>query len=577
MPKLSRYFETRRGDDGVHRMLVRLTGVPLLRLAATNKGTAFTQEERSALGLHGLLPPRVTTLEEQVDRVYAQYGRERAPLSKYQFLRALQERNETLFYAVVERYLAEMLPILYTPTVGDAVKEFHSIYQSARGLSFSVDTIGRAPELCDNCLYDDVRMIVATDSSAILGIGDQGYGGVAIAIGKLALYTAGGGVSPWRSLPVGLDVGTDRTDLVAAQTYLGARASRLRGDEYLSFMDRFVDAIKVRYPRAILQWEDLAKDAAFTVLARYRDVLPSFNDDIQGTGAVTLAGVLSACKRKGTKLTDERVVVSGAGAGGAGVAWEIVRGMQAEGLSREEALSRVYVMDSKGLLTEGRPMEDYKLPFVRTRASVESWGVPGVPTLPEVVQHAKITCLLGLSGQPGSFTKEIVQGVAKNTPRPIVFALSNPTSSCEALPSDVMEWTDGAALVATGSPFEPVRVNGRDVPIGQGNNAFIFPGLGFGAILAEASAITDGMVTESARALFEYTEEKHAASGLIYPPVDELAAVSARVAARVIARAYADGVGRSERLKALLEKKEDLLAYVEQKRWRPHYLPFAVA
>lgn len=577
MPMLSRYFETRRGDDGVHRMLVRFTGVPLLRMAATNKGTAFTQEERTALGLHGLLPPRVTTLEEQVDRVYAQYGRERAPLAKYQFLRALQERNETLFYAVVERYLAEMLPILYTPTVGDAVKDFHSIYQSARGLSFSVDTIGRASELCDNCLYDDVRMIVATDSSAILGIGDQGYGGVAIAIGKLALYTAGSGVSPWRSLPVGLDVGTDRADLVAAKTYLGARASRLRGDEYLDFMDRFVEAIRVRYPRAILQWEDLAKDAAFTVLARYRDILPSFNDDIQGTGAVTLAGVLSACKRKGTRLTDERVVVSGAGAGGAGVAWEIVRGMQAEGLTRDEALSRVFVMDSKGLLTEGRPMEDYKKPFVRTRASFDSWRVSGVPTLLDVVQHAKITCLLGLSGQPGSFTREIVQGVAKNTPHPIVFALSNPTSSCEALPSDVMEWTAGAALIATGSPFEPVRVRGRDVPIGQGNNALIFPGLGFGAILAEASAITDGMVTESARALFEYTEEKHAAAGLIYPPVDELSAVSVRVAARVIARAFADGVGRSERLRVLLERNEDLLAYVEQKRWRPHYLPFVKA
>ena len=308
MPKLSRYFETRRGDDGVHRMLVRLTGVPLLRLAATNKGTAFTADERSALGLHGLLPPRTTTLEEQIARVYAQYGRETAPLSKYQYLRALQERNETLFYAVVERHLSEMLPILYTPTVGDAVKEYHSIYQSARGLSFSVDTIDRAAELCDNNLYDDVRMIVATDSSAILGIGDQGYGGLAIAIGKLALYTAGGGVSPWRSLPVGLDVGTDRADLHATETYLGARAARLRGDEYLAFMDRFVEAIRVRYPRAILQWEDLAKDAAFTVLARYRDRLPSFNDDIQGTGAVTLAGVLSACRRKGTRLVDERVL-----------------------------------------------------------------------------------------------------------------------------------------------------------------------------------------------------------------------------------------------------------------------------
>ena len=571
MAKLSRYFEVRRGEDGVHQMVVHLSGVPLLRLAATNKGTAFPREERDALGLHGLLPPRVTSLEEQISRVLAQYRKVEAPLARYQFLRSLQERNETLFYAVVERNLEEMLPILYTPTVGEAVKQFHSIYQNARGLSFSVDTIERAAELCDNCLYDDVRMIVATDSSAILGIGDQGYGGVAIAIGKLALYTAGGGVSPWRSMPIGLDVGTDRAELQSAETYLGARCPRLRGAAYLDFMDRFVEAIATRYPRAILQWEDLAKDAAFTVLDRYRERLPSFNDDVQGTGAVTLAGVLSACKRKGTRLSDERVLVSGAGAGGAGVALEIVRGMQAEGLSAEEAHARVFVLDSKGLLLRDRPMEDYKKSLAHDPARVAAWG--GRLDLMGVIENAKITCLLGLSGQPGSFSEPVVRAVHANTPRPIVFALSNPTSSCEALPEDALRWTDGAALVATGSPFEPVTLGERVIPVGQGNNAFVFPGLGFGAILAEATRVSDAMVSASARALHDYTERHHAAAGLIFPPIGELAAVSTHVAAEVIKQAVAEGVARSSRWIELVRSGGDVHAYVESKRWRAQYVP----
>ncbi len=570
MPRLSRYFETRRDASGVHRLVVKLTGIPLLRLAATNKGTAFSEEERALLGLDGLLPPHVSTLEDQVARNYGAFVREPNALAKYQFLRALQERNETLFYALLEQHLGEMLPIIYTPTVGDAVKNFHAIYQSARGVSFSPKNIARAKQVMDNCFYDDVRMIVATDSSAILGIGDQGYGGLAIAIGKLALYTAGGGVSPWRSLPVGLDVGTDRDDLVKTPSYLGVRQRRLKGPEYLEFMDRFVDAVRERYPRAILQWEDLSKDAAFTVLERYRKRLPSFNDDIQGTGAVCLAGVLSACKLIGVPLRDQKVIVYGAGAGGGGVAWEIVRGLMAEGLSQAEALERVYVLDSKGLLLDDRAMEDYKKPFARSRASIAGWEITGTPTLLDVIQKTKASILLGLSGQPGTFTEEIVRAVGKNALRPVVFALSNPTSSCEAQPADILTWTEGRAIVATGSPFEDVVYGGQSYPIGQGNNAFIFPGLGFGAILAQAREITDAMVMAASRGLADYTAEHHLASGLVYPPVEELREVAVHVAARVIVQAIADGVAQSTKV-----RPEDAVAYVRTKMWQAKYLPFA--
>ncbi|HEX4475007.1 MAG TPA: NAD-dependent malic enzyme [Polyangiaceae bacterium] len=564
MPKLSKYFETTRDDDGVFRMHVSLDGYALLRLAPTNKGTAFTMDERRALKLDGLLPPHVSSMDEQISRTYAGFIKQPNDLAKYTYLRAMQERNETLFYALLEHYLPEMLPIIYTPTVGDAVRNYHNIYQSARGLSLSPENIDRAGEVLHNCHYDDVRMIVATDSSAILGIGDQGYGGVAISIGKLSLYTAGG-MSPWRSLPVGLDVGTERADLLEDPRYLGVRQKRLRGEEYFAFFDRFVDAVSERYPDAVLQWEDLSKDSAFAVHERYRKRLPSFNDDIQGTGAVTLAGVLSACQVRGDKLRDQRIVIFGAGAGGAGVAWELVRGMVADGLTEKEAMERMFLLDSKGLLSDDRPMEDYKLPFAKSKDVLAKTG----KSLLEVVERTKATCLLGLSGQPGTFTEKIVRAMGKNTERPIVFALSNPTTSCEAQPADILAWTAGRAIVATGSPFQPVSFGGKLYEIGQGNNAFIFPGLGFGAVLSQAREITDKMVMAAAMALTEYTAEHHLAQGLIYPPVTELREVAAHVAARVITQAFEDGVARAPR-----DKMTNALDYVRTKMWQPKYLPF---
>jgi malate dehydrogenase (oxaloacetate-decarboxylating) len=570
MARTSHFFEIIRGPDGLERLRVGIDGVSLLRHPLTNRGTGFTDAERVALGLDGLLPPAVTTLEWQIERSYAAFRHEPTALAKYSFLRGLQERNEVLFYALLEQHLAEMLPIIYTPTVGDAVMNASRIYRWPRGVSLSAQNIDRAEQVFNNCMLDDVRIVVATDSSAILGIGDQGWGGVSIAIGKLALYTAGG-VSPYRSLPVVLDVGTDRADLLKSSGYLGARQQRLRGAEYHAFMDKVVDALAARWPRVVLQWEDLSKDTAFDVLERYRKKIASFNDDIQGTGAVTLAGLVGACAIRGRGLRDESVIVYGAGAGGVGVAWTIQQGMIRDGLTAEQARAQLFVIDSKGLLVEGRAMEDYKKGFAQPRDRVAEWG-DGPLDLQKTIEKGKATVLLGLSGQPGTFTEPMLRAMCVNTERPVVFPLSNPTSACEATPADLLAWTHGRAMVATGSPFEAVRVGDRDVPIGQGNNAFIFPGLGFGSILAEVSEVTDGMVLAAAYALADYVREKHLASGLIYPPVDEMRQVSARVATRVIEQAFDDGVARTKKT-----TREDAPKYVESHFWRPKYIPIEPA
>jgi malate dehydrogenase (oxaloacetate-decarboxylating) len=569
MARLSRYFELVRAEDGRERLRVGLEGAALARLPLTNKGTSFPEDERIAFGLDGLLPPFVTTLEQQVERAYGAFRRETTALAQYTYLRGLQERNEIVFYALVEKNLAEMLPIIYTPTVGDAVMNASAIYRGPRGLSLSPRNVSRAAQVMQNCMLDDVRIVVATDSSAILGIGDQGWGGLAIAIGKLALYTVAGGVSPYRSLPIGLDVGTDREDLLSNPAYLGLRQKRARGAEYFALMDQVVDALRARWPRVVLQWEDLSKDTAFDVLDRYRKRIASFNDDIQGTGAVALSGLLGACSLRGRKLGEEIVVVYGAGAGGVGVAWAIEQGMLRAGLSVDEARARIFVLDSKGLLVEGRSMEPYKRPFAQPRARLAGWS--GFD-LAQTIEKSKATVLLGLSGQPGTFTEAMIHTMCAHVERPVIFPLSNPTSACEATPEDLLAWSHGRAIVATGSPFGPVRVGGRDVAIGQGNNAFIFPGLGFGAILAEASEISDAMVLVASYALADYVAEKHLPNGLIYPPVEEMREVSQRVAARVLQQAFDEGLARTKKT-----TRENAERYVRAKFWRAEYLPFVKA
>ncbi|WP_291429183.1 NAD-dependent malic enzyme [Deinococcus sp.] len=564
---LTDHYDVTRGEDGHRRLHPLVRGFPLLRYPLLNKGTAFTEEERVALGLDGLLAPQVDSLEALVDRQYAEYRLIADPLDRHVFLRNLQDRNEVLFYALLSAHVEEMLPVVYTPTVGLAVQRFSQIYRYPRGLTLSTRNIDRAAQALANVPLNDVRIIVATDSSAILGIGDQGFGGMAISIGKLSLYTVAGGVGPDKTLPVELDVGTGRADLRADPAYLGVKHDRLTGSEYLGFIDRFVEATLERYPKAIIQWEDFSKDAAFTILHRYRRVVPSFNDDIQGTGAVVLAGVLNACRLKGEALKDQVMVVHGAGAGGAGVAAAMREGMRREGLSAEQLAGRVFVLDSRGLLTDDRSMENYKKSLATPRALTEGWA--GLD-LESVIREGKATVLLGLSGQAGIFSEAVVRAAHANTPRPLVFPLSNPTASAEALPADILTWTDGQAIVATGSPFDPVTHGGVTHEIGQGNNAFIFPGVGFGAILARVREITDEMVTAAAYALAEYTAEHWPER--TYPPVSELGAASVQVAVAVIKQALADGVATEFSIRGLGDA--DLLALVQRKFWQPRYLPF---
>jgi malate dehydrogenase (oxaloacetate-decarboxylating) len=557
-------FTTRMIQDGPKALCleVRQTGAALLRAPLTNKGTAFTANERRELHLTGLLPSRIESIDEQVARTYDNYLHETTPIGRYQFLRRVQDTNEVLFYALLSAHVREMLPIVYTPTVGEGVERFSDIFEQARGLTLTLNKSEDPKSIIDRYPHDgDVRMIVITDSSAILGIGDQGWNGLAIAIGKLSLYTVAGGVSPFHTLPIVLDVGTDREDLLLrSSTYLGIKEPRVRGDEYLAFVRRTVEAVRGRWPSAIVQWEDFGKDTAFEVLDTFRNEVPSFNDDVQGTGAVALSGLITATKHKGNRLADERFLVFGAGAGGIGVARAIRGGLEREGLSRKEAHQRIFVVDSKGLLVEGRAgMESFKREFAQPATMPAN--------LLHTIQSAKITALLGLSGQPGTFDESVIRAVAGNTDRPIIFALSNPTSSCEAMPSDILRFTNGRAIVATGSPFDPVMIDDVTHVIGQGNNAFIFPGLGFGAIVSGATRITDAMVAESAYALAEITLERYGARGFVYPPVEDLRDVSVRVAVRVAKQAILDGVA-SPKTKVVDE------AHVRELAWSPRYLPF---
>lgn len=570
MARWSPYFHYRLDENCKPYIEVTLRGQALLSVGKINKGTAFSADERLALGLDGLLPPLIATIDQQVQRNYRNYLRQSDDMAQYLFLRAAQDRNEVAFFALLEQHLEEMLPIVYTPTVGKAVQQFSSLYKAPRGLTFTIGNIDeRAEELIENTGQQDVRIMVVTDSSAILGIGDQGHGGMAICIGKLALYTAGGGVSPFDTLPVDLDVGTDRKELLEDPLYLGARNSRLRGAAYFKFLDRFVEAVLKRWPRAIIQWEDFAKDAAFAVLERYRDRIPSFNDDIQGTGAVALAGLLSACRLKDEALRDQRVVVAGAGAGGVGVASAILEGMKREGLSDDQARRQVFVLDGKGLVTSDRiPETEYKHRIAQPVEFSEKWRTSGsIPNLMEVVENARATVLLGLSGVAGLFGQTIVEHMSQSCKRPVIFPLSNPTASCEAMPQDLMDWTGGKVITATGSPFPDVMIDGKSFPVGQGNNAFIFPGLGFASILGRCHRISDAMVLESAYALAEYTAENYA--GLIYPPVSVLQEVSIQVAARVLGKALEDGSSQRQDL-----RNRDLTEYVRSRFWRPEYLPY---
>jgi malate dehydrogenase (oxaloacetate-decarboxylating) len=563
-------FGLKQVGPGQFRIECPYRGMVLLRHAMYSKGSAFTREERVTFGMEGLLPAHVTTLDLQARRAYRAVQRKTDALEKYIGLAALQDRNEHLFYRVLLDHLEELLPVVYTPTVGRACQEFSHIFRRSRGLWITPEHRGRIYDVLGGAPFADVRLIVVTDNERILGLGDQGAGGMGIPVGKLALYTTAAGIPPWQTLPLSLDVGTDNRQLLDDELYLGYHAPRLRGPAYASLVDEMVHAIKRRFPRALLQWEDFKKNNAFRLLDRYRGELPSFNDDIQGTAAVVVAGIMAAARVSEVPLTEQRVVLLGAGAAGIGIARLIRRTLARAGLEGDRLLLATACFDSQGLLVDDQPIaDDHKRDFAWPAALAQRLGLGlGQPRdLLSVVRALKPTVLLGTTGEPGAFPEAVVREMARHVSRPLVLPLSNPTSSSEALPSDVIAWTDGRALVATGSPFDPVEYKGRRIVIGQGNNVFVFPGVGLGAIVAEAREVTDSMFVIAADRLAAEVSAQDLASGSIFPSVSRIRAVTARIAEGVVREAREAGVaGR-------VISDAEIPAAVAAAMWEPAYLP----
>jgi malic enzyme len=554
-------YRRKRGSDGKERVEVRLRGPQVLNHPMYNRATAYTREERRALGLDGLLPDVVSSMAQQARRAYGNVARKTDPLERFIGLAALQDRNEHLFYRVLCDHLEEFLPIVYTPTVGLACQQYSRIFRRARGLWITPEHRGRMSEILTNAPYEDVRLIVVSDNERILGLGDQGAGGMGIPVGKLALYVAAAGIHPAQTLPISLDVGTDNKELLADDLYIGWKQPRLRGEAYDAVVDEFVRAVKLRFPKALLQWEDFKQWNAFRLLDRYRKELPSFNDDIQGTAAVAVAGVFAACRASGATLAEQRMVIAGAGAAGVGIARLFRSALAREGLSGDALRPAVALLDSKGLVVDAE--DGYRRDLAWPGDLAASRGLRGGSSLAEVVRAVRPSVLVGVSGVPGLFGEEVVRAMAAHVERPVVFPLSNPTSSSEARPADVLAWTAGKALVATGSPFEPVEVDGRAIRIGQGNNAFVFPGVGLAVLVSEAREVTDGMFAAAADALAAQVAADDLLAGSLFPRIASLRSVTARVAEAVVRQAVEEGVARNA--------PEDPAEAVAAAMWEPVY------
>ncbi len=546
-----------------------LAGNSLLECSLLNKSTAFTQQERMDLGLLGLLPPQVESLEEQVERAYQALQQKTVDIEKHIYLRALQDTNETLFYALLHAHILETMPIIYTPVVGAACQRFSEIYRRPRGLFISYPERESIDRILDNSMVQNVRVIVVTDGERILGLGDQGAGGMGIPIGKLSLYTVCGGIDPATTLPIILDVGTNNEERLQDPLYIGWRHERVSGQDYYDFVDSFVQAVKRKWPDVLLQFEDFAQTHATPLLERYRDQLCTFNDDIQGTAAVTVGTVQAAGKVAGTSVADQTVVFLGAGSAGCGIAEQMIRAMVKEGLSETDARARFFMVDRFGLLHDGM---DELLAFQKALAQpanrVAEWAstpADGISLL-DVVRHAKPTVLVGVSGQPGLFSEEIVRTMAAGTQRPIIFPLSNPTSRIEATPADLIAWTDGRALVATGSPFEPVDYAGRSYPIAQCNNSYIFPGMGLGILAAGARRVSDRMFMAAGEALAACSPSAQDREAPLLAPLSQVREVSRAIALAVASQAQSEGLAEET-------TPEELQKRIEATFWKPAYRP----
>ncbi|MDT0511995.1 NAD-dependent malic enzyme [Halomonas sp. LES1] len=543
-------------------LYIPYAGPPLLEMPLLNKGSAFSQEERIEFNLIGLLPQCVESIEEQLERAYRQYQQCQTDLDKHIYLRAIQDDNETLYYRLVSEHLEEMLPIIYTPTVGKACQEFSNIYRNHRGLFISYPDRDRMDDILRSATKEKVKVIVVTDGERILGLGDQGIGGMGIPIGKLSLYTACGGISPAYTLPIMLDVGTNNQALLDDPMYMGWRHPRISQEEYDAFIEAFIVAVKRRWPGVLLQFEDFAQANAVPLLTRYRDELCCFNDDVQGTAAVVVGTLMAACKARGEGITQQRVVFVGAGSAGCGIAEQVVVAMQAEGLSEREARDRIYMVDREGLVTDDQDwLRDFQSRLAHGAALTEGWSGQD---LVETVRRVKPTVLIGVCGRPGIFTEEVVRTMHACCETPVIMPLSNPTSQAEALPEDVIRWTDGAALVATGSPFAPVEYEGRTIPIAQCNNAYIFPGIGLGVIAAEARRVTDDMLMAASRALAREAPIVKEGRGALLPPLSTIRELSKAIAFDVAGQAQGEGM-------ALKTNGIKLREAIERNSWTPEY------
>ncbi|WP_192458498.1 NAD-dependent malic enzyme [Musicola keenii] len=547
-------------------LYIPYAGPILLEFPLLNKGSAFSDEERDHFNLHGLLPKAVETIEEQAERAWRQYESFKNDMEKHVYLRNIQDTNETLFYRLLANHLSEMMPIIYTPTVGAACENFSDIYRRARGLFISYPNREHIDDMLQNATKQNVKVIVVTDGERILGLGDQGIGGMGIPIGKLSLYTACGGISPAYTLPVVLDVGTNNPQRLNDPLYMGWHHPRITGEEYDEFVDDFIQAVKRRWPNVLLQFEDFAQSNAMPLLKRYRDEICSFNDDIQGTAAVALGSLIAASRAAGSQLRDQTVTFLGAGSAGCGIAEQIIAQMKSEGLSDEEARARVFMVDRFGLLTDKLPnLLDFQSQLVQKSEKLSKWDINSdAISLMDVIRNAKPTILIGVSGQPGLFTEEIIREMHRHCPRPIVMPLSNPTSRVEARPEDVIRWTDGAALVASGSPFPPVKYKDRVYPIAQCNNSYIFPGIGLGVLASGAKRITDSMLMAASRALADCSPLAADGEGALLPDLGTIHDVSKRIALEVGKAAQLAGV-------AELTSEDALNKGITHNFWHPQY------
>ena len=563
-------YELGSAADG-YRVRIRARGRSVLTNPMLNRGTAFTPEQRQALGLQGLLPSGVSTMEGQLRRVYAQYRRQPNDLAKNVMLGNMRDRNEVLFYRLLAEHLEEMLPIVYTPTVGKAIEQYSHEYRRPRGVFLDVNHPENAEESLRNYGRDseDVDLLVATDSEGVLGIGDQGVGGIDISIGKLAVYVAAAGLHPRRVIPVVLDMGTDNLRLLNDEMYIGNRHARVRDQRYDELIDAYVTAASKLFPHAMLHWEDFGASNARRILNKYSSQVCTFNDDMQGTAAVVLAAAFAGVKAAGTQMRDQRVIIHGAGTAGIGIADMMRDVMIREGLSEQEAPRRFWAMDSRGLLTDNYagPVRDFQQPYARPADEIATWPRrPGDSiTLADVVANANPTMLIGTSTQSGAFTEAIVRHMASTVDRPIIMPLSNPTSKAEAVPEDLIRWTDGRALVATGSPFPPVSHGGRTYTIAQSNNALVFPGLGLGVAVVRARRITDAMIAAAADAVAAFANPTGPGAALL-PPVTDLRTVSAAVAIAVAQVAEEHGLAE--------QPLTDPVRQIHQAMWRPEYPSF---